>query len=120
MPTRRFDTRRIEKADILRQIELIGRPVTTTWDGLVMIAQWEEPPLAPEKRGRKMGKLREAADRLARSKKMAEEEADKLLAKLDEHDQLLPEAMAKGHEIVDDMHQDVDGMIDDLRQIKNQ
>jgi len=66
-----------------------------------------------------MSKLSAVADRIKQTKKRLDDEADKLMNKLDGLDVKAPAAFDRGHAFLTQQHAEVDAIDDTLRQLSN-
>ena len=73
-----------------------------------------------ETASRRMGKLQETAERIAKLKANHIARSDQLAAKIDAVEEKTPGAFAKAHAIVDAQDADVDAMDSELSQLSNQ
>src|SRR6185437_6860261 len=140
MFARSFDTRRVTKSNLVKQLERheaeFGPVDQTSWQGEVLKAEWFDRLEAKLKsdtsriqsatviakaivEGRKMGKGKELADRIRRAKQNYNAGLDDLAGSVDQLEQKIPEAISHGKQIVTEQHDDIDGMVDDLRQLSN-
>ena len=137
---RAFDTRRVSKNNLVRQLERheadYGPIDKTSWQGEVLKAEWFERLSTKLKtdtqriqsatviaraivEGRKMGKGQELADRIKRAKQNYNAGLDDLASQVEQLEHKIPEAINHGKQIVTAHHEDIDGMVDDLRQLSN-
>jgi len=140
MFARSFDTKRVPRNTLIRQLERheaeYGPVDQTSWQGEVLKAEWFDRLEAKLKsdtsriqsatviakaivEGRKMGKGKELADRIRRAKQNYNAGLDDLAGSVDQLEQKIPEAISHGKQIVTEQHDDIDGMVDDLRQLSN-